>query len=134
MNPSFAAPTSMRDASTSSTWPATFGLFAAASAMGTLFVWIARRPNINACVPEFVAVMLAVGVLYFAAISLIERFRPGALALLVILAGAVAFRLILLPLPPALSDDVYRYQWEGRVQRGSYNPYTVTPTSLPAFQ
>ena len=53
---------------------------------------------------------------------------------MVILAGAVAFRIIFLPQPPALSDDVYRYQWEGRVQRSGYNPYTVTPASLPAFQ
>ncbi len=124
----------MRDAATSSTWPATLGLLAAALGMGAIFVWLAKRPNINACVPEFIALMLAAGVLYFAAIYLIERFRPGALALLFILAGALVFRLTLLPQPPALSDDVYRYQWEGRVQRAGYNPYTVTPNSLTAFQ
>lgn len=134
MIPSFAAPTRMRNAATTSTWPATLGLIAAALAMGAIFVWIAKRPNINACVPEFIALMLAAGVLYFATIYLVERFRLGALALLVVLAGAVVFRLIWLPLPPALSDDVYRYQWEGRVQRGGQNPYTVTPSSLPAIQ
>jgi alpha-1,6-mannosyltransferase len=119
----------MRDASTASTWPATLGLLAAAAGMGAIFAWLARRPNLDACVPEFIALMLAAGVLYFAAIYLIERFRPGSLALLVILAGAVVFRLALLPRPPALSDDVYRYQWEGRVERAGHNPYTVTPTS-----
>lgn len=124
----------MRDPSTSSTWPATLGLLAAAGGIGAIFFWLAKRPNINARVPEFIALMLAAGVLYFAAIFLIERFRPGSLALLIILAAAVAFRIALLPQPPALSDDVYRYQWEGRVQRGGYNPYTVTPASLPAFQ
>jgi hypothetical protein len=41
----------------------------------------------------------------------------------------VAFRLAFLPLEPALSDDVYRYQWEGRVERSGLNPYTVTPDS-----
>jgi alpha-1,6-mannosyltransferase len=124
----------MRDAATPSTWPATLGLLAAATGMGAIFIWLARQPDINARVPEFIALMLAAGVLYFAAIFLIERCRPGALALLVILAGAVVFRLALLPRPPALSDDVYRYQWEGRVARAGYNPYTVTPNSLAAFQ
>src|SRR5512143_2855081 len=101
----------MRDAATPSTWPATLALLAAALGMGAIFVWLARRPNLDDCVPEFIAFMLAAGILYFAAIYLVERFRPGALALLVILAGAVAFRIIFLPQPPALSDDVYRYQW-----------------------
>jgi alpha-1,6-mannosyltransferase len=124
----------MRNAATSSTWPATLGLLATGAAMGAIFFWLAKRPNINACVPEFIALMLAAGILYFAAIFLTERFRPGSLAVLIILAGAVAFRIALLPRQPALSDDVYRYQWEGRIQRGGYNPYTVTPASLPAFQ
>jgi hypothetical protein len=44
------------------------------------------------------------------------------------------FRLYLLPLdPPPLSDDVYRYQWDGRVERARINPYTVTP-ALPALR
>jgi alpha-1,6-mannosyltransferase len=117
-------------------WPATLGLLAAGIGLGTIFAWLASRRNLNAQVPEFIALMLAAGVLYFAAFYLVERFRPGAAALLVILAGAVVFRLALLPLPPALSDDVYRYQWEGRVERAGLNPYTLTPESpdLARFQ
>ena len=104
--------------------------------MGAAFLWLAARHNLDAQVPEFIAVMLAVGVLYSAAIFFVERFRLGAVALLIILAGAVLFRLAFLPPQPALSDDVYRYQWEGRVQRASFNPYTVTPDSpgLGRFQ
>ena len=99
----------MRDKAPAFTWPATLGLLAAALGMGIIFAWTASRRNLDSRVPEFIALMLAAGVLYFAAIYLIERFRLGAAALLVILAGAVAFRLALLPLSPALSDDVYRY-------------------------
>ena len=104
--------------------------------MGAAFLWLAARHNLDAQVPEFIAVMLAVGALYSAAIFFVERFRLGAVALLIILAGAVLFRLAFLPHQPALSDDVYRYQWEGRVQRASFNPYTVTPDSpgLGRFQ
>ncbi len=36
---------------------------------------------------------------------------------------AVAFRVALLFSPPTLSDDVYRYIWDGRVQHAGINPY-----------
>ena len=32
-----------------------------------------------------------------------------------------------MPREPAVSSDVYRYQWEGRVERLHINPYTVCP-------
>lgn len=126
----------MTETAPRSTWPATLGLLAIGLGLGAIFAWLARRPDLNARVPEFIALMLAAGILYFAAIYLIERFRTGGLALLFILVGAVAFRIAFLPRPPALSDDVYRYQWEGRVERAGYNPYTVSPVSpgLASFQ
>jgi hypothetical protein len=52
--------------------------------------------------------------------------------LLVIVLGALFFRLCLLPREPTLSTDVYRYQWEGRVERLHINPYTVYP-AMPAL-
>jgi hypothetical protein len=39
------------------------------------------------------------------------------------LALAVAWRLVLVPAFPLLSDDVFRYVWEGRVQVHGGNPY-----------
>lgn len=126
----------MPETPSKSTWPATLGLATTALGMGVIFAWLATRRNLDSQVPEFIVLMLAAGILYFAAIYLVERFRLGAAALLIILAGAVGFRLAFLPLTPALSDDVYRYQWEGRVQRAGLNPYTVTPSSpgLARFQ
>lgn len=40
---------------------------------------------------------------------------------------AVLMRLALLPLEPALSDDVYRYLWDGHVQLNGVNPYLHAP-------
>ena len=40
---------------------------------------------------------------------------------------AVLLRLILLPLPPTLSDDVLRYVWDGRVAAAGFNPYELAP-------
>ena len=41
----------------------------------------------------------------------------------------VLFRITLLFSPPGLSDDVYRYLWDGRVQAAGINPYAYPPAS-----
>ena len=40
---------------------------------------------------------------------------------------AVLARLVLLPLPPELSDDIYRYLWDGHVLAQGINPYAHPP-------
>jgi alpha-1,6-mannosyltransferase len=49
-----------------------------------------------------------------------------ALALCLVLAGL--WRVPLVLMPPTLSTDVYRYVWDGRIQRLGYNPYLVVPS------
>ena len=40
---------------------------------------------------------------------------------------AVLFRLVLFHLPPSLSDDAFRYVWDGQVQTHGINPYEYAP-------
>ena len=57
-----------------------------------------------------------------------QRKRFPRSTLLIILLGAVLFRLILVPLdPPRLSTDIYRYIWDGRLQGAGINPYLYLP-------
>ena len=42
---------------------------------------------------------------------------------------AIAMRLVLLPLTPELSDDIYRYLWDGHVQLSGVNPYLFAPAA-----
>ena len=53
--------------------------------------------------------------------------------LMIIWGWAVAFRLILLPVPPELTDDFYRYLWDGHVQLQGVNPYLYAPAD-PALE
>jgi alpha-1,6-mannosyltransferase len=121
-------------------WRATAGLLALAGALEALFYYpghyLAPQPALKTHVPEFIALSLVAGALYVVAVYLVEKFPLGSGALLVILTSAVVFRLSLLPVEPQLSDDVYRYQWEGRVERAHVNPYTVFPAmpGLRSFQ
>ncbi|MEM9665197.1 MAG: hypothetical protein AAF970_09695, partial [Bacteroidota bacterium] len=44
-----------------------------------------------------------------------------------VLLGAVGARVLYLPLLPGLSDDAYRYVWDGWVQAAGFNPYAFRP-------
>ena len=50
-------------------------------------------------------------------------------ALPTVLVGALVLRLAALSGPPALSDDLFRYSWDGRVQAAGTNPYRHPPVS-----
>ena len=38
---------------------------------------------------------------------------------------AILLRIVALPLEPG--DDIWRYQWEGKVQNAGFNPYVLAP-------
>lgn len=42
---------------------------------------------------------------------------------------AITMRIIILPSPPLLEDDFYRYLWDGHVQANKINPYEFAPSS-----
>lgn len=113
-------------------WPGgivTVGLAALAAGLAGIFRWVARQQDLDALMPEFIGLLLLAGIFYAIGVFLVERFRLGATAFFIVLAGAVLFRVTLLPARSTPSDDVYRYQWDGRAQRAHLNPYVVFPNS-----
>lgn len=108
-------------------WLVNLSLLLLAAAMTAIFAAWSRQNNLDEHVPEFIALALVAGALYLASVYLVEKFPLGRAALFIILAAAAIYRLALLPAKPSLSDDIYRYQWEGRVQTLAINPYTVYP-------
>lgn len=103
------------------------GLLGLAGGLAGVFSYLGRQPDLATRVPEFIALTLLAGVLYLIGSYWVEKFSLGPAALAIILGGAVLFRFLVLPAQPSLSEDVYRYQWEGRVERARLNPYTVFP-------
>jgi SAM-dependent methyltransferase len=45
-----------------------------------------------------------------------------------VLAVGVLLRVVMIAMPPTLSDDIWRYVWDGLVQANGHNPYLWTPT------
>ena len=72
-----------------------------------------------------VAVILLQGLVYLVAVRRVQHGEAVPLAF--VLGVAAALRLILLVLPPYLSDDIFRYIWDGRVQGAGINPYLYIP-------
>lgn len=54
--------------------------------------------------------------------------RGGIRAMRAMFVAAVLFRLVAAVAPPSLSDDVYRYVWDGRVQARGHHPYRFAPS------
>jgi len=74
---------------------------------------------------KFVASAFLSGVAFLAAVSnfKVDISLPKQAALF--WGVAIILRLIALPLVP--SDELFRYQWEGKIQHAGFNPYVVAP-------
>ena len=67
--------------------------------------------------------------LVFAAGALLVRRLPVRIAVAAILIGGAAMELAAFSGPPHLSDDVFRYIWDGRVQGAGIDPYEYVPAA-----
>ena len=101
--------------------------FAGAAALEAAFLAILRLSDLKMHVIETIATGLAAGIVYLVLIYLLERAGDRRSLLWVILGAAFVFRLTLVPLEPSLSDDLYRYRWDGFIQRDGWNPYAIAP-------
>ena len=86
-----------------------------------------RLSDLKMHVMETISVAFAAGIVYFVALYAMERAAERRTLLWFILAAAFLFRATLVPLEPSLSDDVYRYRWDGIIQRFGWNPYAIAP-------
>ena len=66
-------------------------------------------------------------ILYLMAVAVILTMPVNRYTFAIILAFAVAFRLVTLFPYPYLSTDVYRYAWDGVVQHAHISPYRYVP-------
>lgn len=77
----------------------------------------------------FITVAFVQSAIYLVAAWIVVRSQSSNSTLLIVIAFAVLFRLSILFAPPYLSDDIYRYVWDGRVQAAGINPYRYIPAA-----
>jgi alpha-1,6-mannosyltransferase len=102
-----------------------FGLAAVAEliligALNLLDDWTLESMPVN-----FVICAVAAGVAYFFAVSQWPTQLTVRQQAVLFWSIAVLLRLSALPLAPG--DDLWRYEWEGKIQRAGFNPYVVAP-------
>jgi hypothetical protein len=77
----------------------------------------------------FMTVAFIQSAIYLLAAWIVMRARPSNSTVLIAIAFAVIFLESILFAPPYLSDDIYRYVWDGRVQAAGINPYRYIPAA-----
>src|SRR5215213_9035293 len=78
----------------------------------------------------FIRLALAQSALYLVAAWAVTRARNTSHStLILVIVFAALFRLSIIYTPPYLSDDIYRYIWDGRVQAAGINPYRYIPAA-----
>ncbi|MGB5349594.1 MAG: hypothetical protein WBN10_08340 [Polyangiales bacterium] len=105
------------------------GLFVVSLAsLGSMLAALALAARAG-CLPSTFVAGLAISFIPYAGLLLaarsLRRLSPLSLAALALLFGAP-----LVFAPPLLSDDLYRYLWEGRMWLEGFNPYRLAPDDL----
>src|ERR1051325_200822 len=109
------------------------------SVLGVAMLLLYRIAVHSKGVPDivwFLKLVVVQIVIYLAAAWLSLRTKDSRLLLVLGLMFAALFRLSIIFYPPYLSDDIYRYVWDGRVQSTGINPYRYIPAdeSLAALR
>lgn len=88
--------------------------------------WVAQKPDAERIAKLMPALLVAAlpAVLW---VLLLRRLPSSRWIWVLILTVGFAGRLALFQSEPLLSDDVYRYLWDGRVQQAGLSPYGVPP-------
>jgi hypothetical protein len=82
----------------------------------------------------FMKVAFIQSAIYLLAAWIVSRARASSSIVLITIVFAVIFRLSIIFAPPYLSDDIYRYIWDGRVQAAGINPYRYVPAAPELVQ
>ncbi|MBI1975947.1 MAG: hypothetical protein HYS56_00380 [Candidatus Omnitrophica bacterium] len=91
---------------------------------------IADLGDLRFQLPSFFFWFFVIAGFYAVSLWVIQKIGTGSLFDLgVLLTSALVMRLLLLPTTPVLSDDIYRYVWDGKVQAHGINPYRYPPNA-----
>ncbi len=94
-----------------------------------LYLAIGQLSDLTKDAATFVWLYGALFALYaLAAVLILRTRRTGRVLLALVIGAAIVFRLAAVFSVPFLSSDVYRYAWEGRVQKAGFAPYKYAPS------
>jgi alpha-1,6-mannosyltransferase len=101
-------------------------LLALASILEAIFLRITLLGDLRQHIAEAIGLLLLAGLFYLVCTFVVLR-RGATVRPAWVVGAALVFRVTFWPLYPAMSDDVFRYRWEGKLQAAGGNPYEVRP-------
>jgi hypothetical protein len=106
-------------------------LIALGGLQAVFFLAIALIGDLRHAITQFLAIYFVAFLIYLLAVGQTLRSGPAADSRLlwVIVLFGVTFRAAMLFSAPTLSDDIYRYIWDGRVLNHGINPYQYAPSA-----
>jgi hypothetical protein len=98
----------------------------------TYLLLIGAAPESDDRIAPFLHVWMISFLPYFAACAFVLATKPLSgtgrrVEIGIIVCGALILRVMLLPLPPGLSHDSWRYVWDARVTLHGFSPYVYAP-------
>ncbi|MCL6494597.1 MAG: hypothetical protein K6T54_07430 [Ignavibacterium sp.] len=93
-----------------------------------LIAYISFYIKVSEPIVHFTFVSIFLSILYIIIVLIIKKSDIKQNQIISLIAIGILFRIILFPIGPIASDDVYRYLWDGKVQANGINPYTYAPT------
>ncbi len=91
-------------------------------------VLLVVRPSVNPARVRPLPLIALGWIAFLTAAWLLRKVRVRT-AVALILLGGIAIQIAAVSAPPQLSDDLYRYIWDGRVQAAGIDPYAYVPTA-----
>ncbi len=108
-------------------WGAALELAALGAGLTFTFGLMAALPPCLSSLDRFQALYALAFVFFALALMRMRRYAALPHVALAVFGVALAARLALLPVSPWLSDDLYRYAWEGRVVAAGHDPWRESP-------
>jgi hypothetical protein len=105
----------------------TFRLAVCGAALQLCFLALASYGDLAAAAVEVIVLLLGTSISYLIACQSVLAGGERAKLWLILLV-AIAIRLTLAPALPSLSEDAFRYRWEGKLQAAGGNPYLARPS------
>lgn len=102
-------------------------LVPAGTSLVAIFVALGLFADLERRIPLFLALYAAAFGAYLVGVVAAGRSEHTRRTLGFILLFGILARLVLVASTPAMSTDIYRYVWEGRVILDGHNPFAITP-------
>lgn len=91
----------------------------------SILIYVVWLGDLRTQIHAFWLALLGLSALYGVAVFWTLRQKSGSVRTLILF--GLLFRLTMWNSPVSLSDDIYRYVWDGRVQLAGINPYRYAP-------